>query len=84
MMTGSSSATMGYVSIKTSSAMIMMIVSMTATKITALLRQVCFILLCLHVAGCKYRDYCMVGGCVRFLCTSCERLQNERVSAANE
>ena len=30
------------------------------------------------------RDYCMVGECVRFLCTSCERLLNERVTAANE
>ena len=30
------------------------------------------------------RDYCIVGKCVRFLCKSCERLLNERVSAANE
>ena len=26
-----------------------------------------------------YRDYCMVGECVRFLCTSCERLLNSLV-----
>ena len=31
-----------------------------------------------------HRDYFMVGECVRFLFTSCERLLNERVSAANE
>ena len=31
-----------------------------------------------------YRDYFMVGECVRFLFTSCEGLLNERVSAANE
>ena len=24
-----------------------------------------------------YRDYCMISGCVRFLCTSCERLLNK-------
>ena len=30
-----------------------------------------------------YRDYFMVGECVRFLFTSCERSLNERVSAAN-
>ena len=30
------------------------------------------------------RDYFMVGECVRFLFTSCERSLNERVSAANE
>ena len=29
-------------------------------------------------------DYFMVGECVRFLFTSCERSLNERVSAANE
>ena len=23
-----------------------------------------------------YRDYCMAGECVRFLCTSCERINN--------
>ena len=31
-----------------------------------------------------YRDYLMVGECVRFLFTSCEGSLNERVSAANE
>ena len=31
-----------------------------------------------------YRDYFMVGECVRFLFTSCEGSLNERVSAANE
>ena len=31
-----------------------------------------------------YRDYFMAGECVRFLFMSCERLLNERVSAANE
>ena len=31
-----------------------------------------------------YRDYFMVGECVRFLLTSCEGSLNERVSAANE
>ena len=33
---------------------------------------------------CIYRDYFMVGECVRFLFTSCEGSLNERVSAANE
>ena len=37
-----------------------------------------------HLRALVYRDYWMVGECVRFLCTSCERLLNERVSAANE
>ena len=32
----------------------------------------------------EYRDYFMVGECVRFLFTSCEGSLNERVSAANE
>ena len=32
----------------------------------------------------RYRDYFMVGECVRFLFTSCEGSLNERVSAANE
>ena len=31
-----------------------------------------------------YRDYFMVGECVRFLFTSCEGSLSERVSAANE
>ena len=31
-----------------------------------------------------YRDYFMVGECVRFLFTSCEGSLDERVSAANE
>ena len=31
-----------------------------------------------------YRDYFMVGECVRFLFTSCEGSLNERVSTANE
>ena len=34
--------------------------------------------------GIVYRDYFMVGECVRFLFTSCEGSLNERVSAANE
>ena len=32
----------------------------------------------------RYRDYFMVGECVRLLFTSCEGSLNERVSAANE
>ena len=32
----------------------------------------------------KYRDYFMVGECVRFLFTSCKGSLSERVSAANE
>ena len=31
-----------------------------------------------------HRDYCMVGECGRFLCTSSERLLHERARAANE
>ena len=31
-----------------------------------------------------YRDYLMVGECVRFLFTSCEGSLDERVSAVNE
>ena len=31
----------------------------------------------------KYRDYFMVGECVRFLFTSCEGSLDERVNAAN-
>ena len=31
-----------------------------------------------------YRDYFMVGECIRFLITSCEESLDERVSAANE
>ena len=31
-----------------------------------------------------YRDYFLVGECVRFLFTSCEGSLDERVSAANE
>ena len=34
--------------------------------------------------GLVHREYFMVGECVRFLFTSCERSLNEQVSAANE
>ena len=36
------------------------------------------------IGGVVYRDSFMVGECVRFLFTSCERSLNERVRAANE
>ena len=42
--------------------------------------------MCVYIYICVYifRDYFMVGECVRFLFTSCEGSLNERVSAANE
>ena len=43
-----------------------------------------FIVLDHYYAERRYRDYFMVGECVRFLFTSCEGSLNERVSAANE
>ena len=58
--------------------------------IILLMTLVCFILpkvyqnYNLSTFTCTYRDYFMVGECVRFLFTSCEGSLNERVSAANE
>ena len=42
------------------------------------------VVLLYHLARQIYREYFMVGECVRFLFTSCEGSLNEQVSAANE